>query len=369
MYLYWFERIVRRASGNYGWALPYWAWDSASERTLPTMFQNGTSLSQLYTVNRDPNINNGSASLPAGDVSYASDFSTTVFSTPSQTGANDTFQDTPHGAVHVDVGGASGWMTSILTSAQDPIFYLHHANCDRLWQVWRANYGGSDPVNDATWTGKTYTFFNENGAAVTMTACQIINAAQQLNYVYQNGPTLSQETCPSPAKPPCHIRILPFPLQFAKIPPLGDQTVPISVPLSADARGQLLKLAESRSEAVYLQLSGVETAHQPGVVWGTYVGPAPVERAETNRANHPALVGNVVLFGTGIRSVMPRMFRPAVFSFRLSKTVLASLKDSDKLVITFDAHGPLLKGELSHPKVQSAVQIAKISIIIETLCF
>jgi len=26
MYLYWFERIVRRMSGDDTWALPYWNW-------------------------------------------------------------------------------------------------------------------------------------------------------------------------------------------------------------------------------------------------------------------------------------------------------------------------------------------------------
>src|SRR5260370_160690 len=28
MYLYWFEKIIRRMSGDYGWALPYWNYES-----------------------------------------------------------------------------------------------------------------------------------------------------------------------------------------------------------------------------------------------------------------------------------------------------------------------------------------------------
>src|SRR4029079_15889074 len=42
---------------------------------------------------------------------------------------------TPHGAVHVRTGGE---MRSIGTSARDPIFWLHHANVDRLWNRWLA---------------------------------------------------------------------------------------------------------------------------------------------------------------------------------------------------------------------------------------
>ena len=54
-------------------------------------------------------------------------------------------EDTPHGGVHVLVGNdfdqfgnpvRAGWMGSFFTAGLDPIFWLHHANLDRLWQVW-----------------------------------------------------------------------------------------------------------------------------------------------------------------------------------------------------------------------------------------
>ena len=38
MYLYWFERIIRKMSGDPGWALPFWDYVSASQRTLPVPF-------------------------------------------------------------------------------------------------------------------------------------------------------------------------------------------------------------------------------------------------------------------------------------------------------------------------------------------
>jgi tyrosinase len=359
MYLYWFERIVRKKSGDYGWTLPYWAWDSASERKLPSMFRITTSA--LYTSHRDPNINNGTGSLPAGDVSTAAAFATPVYSTPSQTGANDIFQGTPHGNVHVDVGG---WMQSIYTAGQDPIFYLHHANCDRLWQVWRANYGGVDPVGDSTWTGKTYTFFNENGAPVTMNACQIVNAAQQLNYVYQNGPTLPQEACP-PRKIWCCIPIRWLvPIKFPIIPPLADQPVHIPLPIPEDLLQRVLSMAKNPSESVYLQLEGVQADRQPGVVWETYLGPSA---AMTSNTESPSFVGNVVLFGTGIREGMPSMFRPAVFAFKINRAILAAAAGGKILVVTFAPRGILVNGQLTHPKVRAPVRIGKMSIVVETL--
>ena len=38
-----------------------------------------------------------------------------------------------HGNVHVLVGLGGGFMSGFRTAAQDPVFWLHHANIDRLW--------------------------------------------------------------------------------------------------------------------------------------------------------------------------------------------------------------------------------------------
>src|ERR1700742_2170225 len=38
MYLYWFERIIRKKSGDPNFALPFWNYESASQRHLPPPF-------------------------------------------------------------------------------------------------------------------------------------------------------------------------------------------------------------------------------------------------------------------------------------------------------------------------------------------
>ncbi|KAH8808502.1 hypothetical protein F5884DRAFT_373546 [Xylogone sp. PMI_703] len=45
-----------------------------------------------------------------------------------------------HGSVHVDIGGTYGHMSQLSYSAFDPIFWLHHANVDRLFAIWEALY-------------------------------------------------------------------------------------------------------------------------------------------------------------------------------------------------------------------------------------
>ncbi|KAG8960488.1 hypothetical protein FRC00_000212, partial [Tulasnella sp. 408] len=42
-----------------------------------------------------------------------------------------------HDGIHVDVGG-DGHMSSTSVAAFDPIFYLHHANVDRMFALWQA---------------------------------------------------------------------------------------------------------------------------------------------------------------------------------------------------------------------------------------
>ncbi|KAH6639890.1 hypothetical protein C7974DRAFT_450209 [Boeremia exigua] len=44
---------------------------------------------------------------------------------------------TNHGAGHIGVGGLYGVLTDVWASPGDPLFFLHHANMDRLWWSWQ----------------------------------------------------------------------------------------------------------------------------------------------------------------------------------------------------------------------------------------
>ena len=47
-----------------------------------------------------------------------------------------------HNGVHVWVGGT---MSLITTSPADPLFWLHHAQIDRLWSIWQQSNSGKNP--------------------------------------------------------------------------------------------------------------------------------------------------------------------------------------------------------------------------------
>jgi tyrosinase len=55
-----------------------------------------------------------------------------------------------HGGVHIAVGGdnpANSGQMAGSNSPADPIFWLHHANMDRIWAGWQQNHPGQNPAN------------------------------------------------------------------------------------------------------------------------------------------------------------------------------------------------------------------------------
>lgn len=51
-----------------------------------------------------------------------------------------------HGPVHIAVGGEAGQMSTVRSPA-DPLFWLHHANIDRLWAQWQQRHKAQGPDN------------------------------------------------------------------------------------------------------------------------------------------------------------------------------------------------------------------------------
>jgi tyrosinase len=137
IYLYYFERIVRAASGDTSFALPYWGYSPTDPRNLPEPFRSpGDATNALWTDQRATTINAG-GNITASWVDASPALALTSFST-----FQSTLSSTPHDLVHVAVGGGCGWMSAFETAGMDPIFWLHHANIDRLWDDWIASGGG-----------------------------------------------------------------------------------------------------------------------------------------------------------------------------------------------------------------------------------
>ena len=77
-------------------------------------------------------------------------------------------------------------MAKLRTAALDPIFWLHHANIDRLWSVWNAR-GNNNPT-DPAWLNEKFRnmFFDKNGNPVSSIGVSDVLTTNSLGYTYDD---------------------------------------------------------------------------------------------------------------------------------------------------------------------------------------
>ncbi len=185
MYLYFFERILRAQSGRANLTLPYW--DYQTDLVMHPAYRDNSPGNPLYVANRSSAINGGGALPTSIRTAFNNSLDIIPFTT-FQTNLNSG----PHGSVHTTVNGD---MAVVSSAANDPIFWAHHSEIDRLWEVWRNRCGGRANPNDSVWLNKTFVFFDETGTAVAIKSSDILDIANQLHYKYDDLPgTIS---CPA----------------------------------------------------------------------------------------------------------------------------------------------------------------------------
>lgn len=159
-YLIMLENIIRKLTGNTGWALPYWDW--RCQRAVPPPFWDNGSILNPATPVPNPGYAFSRAIGPSdlADVSMVGPATLAgilgepnfeQFASGSATdlrgagGFYGRLEGTPHNYVHGSfIGGTMGNFMSPL----DPIFWLHHCMLDYCWFEWnsRGNANTSDPV-------------------------------------------------------------------------------------------------------------------------------------------------------------------------------------------------------------------------------
>lgn len=131
-YLYYFEQQLRLSSGDPTLMLPYW--DYYSYPTLPTEFTDPSPSNPLYQSRLSTNVYNALSLAPFAPGVYNFQRGTTNAFEPL-------IENAPHNPVHDLIGGIMSTMQSPL----DPIFYLHHAQIDRLTHAWALPDGKGIP--------------------------------------------------------------------------------------------------------------------------------------------------------------------------------------------------------------------------------
>lgn len=160
-------KVVEEEGGPADWALPYWDYsaDEAS-RLMPEAFRAEDGGANPLWVpwgradDGDMAFSDEDVSLDCleakffagtnsgGEVGFAGPVSEFVHFGGLVGLPNGRVEDLPHNAVHSQIGGLMG---NPNYAALDPIFWLHHSNIDRLWEVWRAAHPDLADPKDERW--------------------------------------------------------------------------------------------------------------------------------------------------------------------------------------------------------------------------
>ena len=159
-------------------SLPYWNWGFGSESETDVLFQDdrmgprGGIISTGYfaesatpknslgwTIHPNLRMFNSAAMRRTGNVgSDALPSREAVFETLGKTAysgfrpaveSGRGLNATDHGGMH---NGVHGWVNgdmAAMSSPNDPIFFMHHAQIDRIWAIWQRNHPGVANYNDA----------------------------------------------------------------------------------------------------------------------------------------------------------------------------------------------------------------------------
>jgi len=228
MYLHHFEMIVLseviKQGGPTDWALPYWNYSASdpNAKLLPEAFRQGSGTG-LFVPGRDPNANAGRPFMATGafDPTDITCLGETQYEGVAQ--GNPGFgglrppaprvknhsggqgsgrvEQAPHDRVHGALNGNDflpdgvtqkplnqrGFMGSFTRAPLDPIFWVHHCNIDRLWEVWSHSPGRSNPTTSDWLTAVSFPFRDVTGRRVDMTPSQVVDTrAAPLSYIYDD---------------------------------------------------------------------------------------------------------------------------------------------------------------------------------------
>jgi polyphenol oxidase len=223
-YLHFFERIAARLLGDPGFAVPFWSWDVPEGMRVPPEFADEAS--PLHDPSR--NSRHAPPRLVDLDFSYVERNCTDEQQVQlnlrimhKQMVTNAPLASLFHGQPYRDgdrgmpgAGTVELWLHNLVhrwtgdlsqpnhedmgayySSARDPIFYPHHANSDRLWEVWRRDdadadaggTGGDRPrhadFTDPDWLDSSFLFYDEDARLVRVTVRDMLDIGK-LRYTY-----------------------------------------------------------------------------------------------------------------------------------------------------------------------------------------
>jgi len=336
LYVGFFEQIIRNVSGAPEFTLPYWNYTDSdpNNRSLPKQFRlaNDAVWGPLFRRNRNSAVNQGTPvdEAPGGSPMTLDAMKSSVYvDVGSDAGFCSNVDNDPHGVLHGNVGNSRG-MGQVPWAANDPIFWLHHCNIDRIWASW-AKAGGKNP-NDATFRNTMYRFVDGSGNGVQGKVSDILEL-QDLDYEYDryldrppgSAPFLAPSARLSPAVHAVS-RQISGPVRLgASATSVALATQPVArlnLPSGANTLAAQVQ-AEASDRVYYLRLNDVRAPFAPDTGYEVYLG--HTGEAAPSRSD-PSFVGSLSFFGVASREAnadhpAATTLKPKNFSFLVTDVV------------------------------------------------
>jgi|GEM_PF-1383720 len=394
------EHQLQAAINDPTFRLPYWDYLDAGQRKIPLAFRKTTS--SLFESNRlsievgfetlDLQKTFGAAqylgNMAAGGFGGASAASGTVNGASSKRGR---MEQNPHNTVHVDIGGLMG---DPRTAAQDPIFWAHHCNIDRIWEVWIKNGPHTNPAG--AFANETFSFPGVNGQTVTHKVADMFDT-KKLGYTYDRTnlqvqvsstpqPHMSARPQSSPsatavAESSPNMSATPNPAEPAPTkPPVVLATAPEGTPLSVVAKPLTVKVQgaevapehdmlrrnldhKKTNKKVLLTLEDIQFTETPKHIYKVFLNMPSADHKAAG--NTPQYIGTLAFFespdGHHGHDDGPRN-ETFDITDALASAKKAGAYDPKNLTVTIVPVGPPKDGRRSPPENAKEITIKGISI-------
>lgn len=340
LYLYFFERIVRAASGVNDFALPYWNYShSAQTAVLPKSLREPIAgfpiNNSLFSQARAPEINGILAParpLEASDVVLTALREPFFEATDNRDGFSASLESRPHNVIHGAIGGGDrigsplGDMSSTATAARDPVFWIHHCNIDRLWESWLSE-AGETAANyaDRDWYTRRWTFVDETGSRQDVSLKDLESELIGGPIVYDRLETVERDQIPAIAVADSFLKLPSSTNKSITLTPDGN-VVEFQLPLTASA----VEISSAR-----VVLSGVSSNASLAVTFDVYLN-----LSNTSAAADEEPVGVFNFFGA--RHMSGPVSKRYIFDItRQVKEAVANGTWSAQPSITIIPRGPL----------------------------
>jgi tyrosinase len=296
LYLHFFEQVVERLVGE-PFALPYWNYLDPNLRDMPLPFRaqldaDGSENPLFYPdrnpLTRDPD----DPSVPAGqkplirdqDLQWPLAAQETFFERGDVFGLTRGFstqiEQAPHNPVHGRIGivvvqqgeAVPLGMATPALAARDPIFWLHHANIDRLWEWWRTQGVGPDePPRDPDyiWSLEPYRFASPDSRAVGLPAAAtlgMVGSAYDYDTLEPVPPAPAPEVVASAGRR--EPRLVGQAAGGVRV-----ENAPADVELKAAPEVERAAARGGAGERWFLRLSGIQSTGAPGGVLDVHLDP------------------------------------------------------------------------------------------------